>query len=532
MRTVAVRAAMAVDMIDGRPVPVPPNAGWYHSRLTWLLALAPFLALVLLKNRGIGDPLADDYAQYLMHAQALAQGRPYTDIGYIYTPLNHWLGPLAAPPGLPLALAPILALFGPNEVIIRFFMLSITIAFVLLASLYFARTENRLLGLGVAVMCALSPAMVQQASWVLTDLPLAALLWTIFYYVDTRRAWTIPTILLVTLIGGYAILVRPLGIALIPALVLYTIIHYRDYRLRPAIPVALWAGALLTAALFVNLQSASVLALNPTRVLRWLANTHWGLDHLKYYSLSVAYSHLYPFPVDAANDIFHATTVLLMFVGLIAWVRRAWRSLLFAFVCSYAALLWLIPAHQHRYLWPLYPLLVFGVLEGLRLVIARFTSEKTAFSPAAAALAFATLVAGAHAAQLPFRAEHQARVHAAETERLYAKVRSLRKREYMRVTYAKPRSLAWETGVPAMGPFSAPPDKALEELRRKGITHVIVPAQSKDRIAALPLARPGSFQLEDRSGPFLIYKFVDACHCEKLPVNSRRSCCAAGSRPN
>ena len=82
-----------------------------------------------------------------------------------------------------------------------------------------------------------------------------------------------------------------------------------------------------------------------------------------------------------------------------------------------------------------------------------------------------------------------------------------------------------------MGPFAAPTEKSIEELRRKGITHIIVPAQSKDRIAALPLSRPTSFRLEDRSGAFLIYRFVDACHCEQLPVNSRKNCCAAGVQP-
>ena len=76
----------------------------------WVLAVLPFVVLVLLEARFGFHGLGDDWAQYLMHAQALAEGRSYMDTGYIYTPFNHWLGPAAAPPGLPLLLAPIIAI--------------------------------------------------------------------------------------------------------------------------------------------------------------------------------------------------------------------------------------------------------------------------------------------------------------------------------------------------------------------------------------------------------------------------------------
>ena len=51
----------------------------------WLLALAPFAVLMTRQwSYGCG-PVCGDYAQYYLHADALLNGRPYSDIGYIYT---------------------------------------------------------------------------------------------------------------------------------------------------------------------------------------------------------------------------------------------------------------------------------------------------------------------------------------------------------------------------------------------------------------------------------------------------------------
>jgi 4-amino-4-deoxy-L-arabinose transferase-like glycosyltransferase len=148
----------------------PVRAG--RESLVWILALVPFLALALWRLRDGPGLNADDYGQYLMHAQALAEGRPYTDIGYIYSPFRWGIGPAAAPPGLPLTLAVIYKLLGPNIIVMRLVMLCFATVFVLIAGLYFAQHQDRHIGLGVALLCALSPAIVHSSTQLLTDLPL------------------------------------------------------------------------------------------------------------------------------------------------------------------------------------------------------------------------------------------------------------------------------------------------------------------------------------------------------------------------
>jgi hypothetical protein len=517
----------SLDLTLGRPAVTVAPYRRTHVPVAWLTAVLPFIALVIWFAKD--GPLhggSDDYAQYLMHAQALAEGRAYTDIGYIYTPLNHWLGPATAPPGLPLLLAPFIALFGPNMIVLGSVMLLFGITFLLLSGSYFARHEDRLLGLGVVLLSGLSAMMLQQASWVLTDLPFAALIWLVISLADRTSEWTWRRTLLITFLGGFAILVRPMGIALIPALLLLTAVKYRTHGLKPAGPLMIWFGSLVLVALFVNLQQVSVLALNPGRVLRWLQETQWGLEHVTFYRLTIFHSHLYPLPADPLNDAFHFVSVVLMGIGLVAWVRRSWRSMLFTFAVVYLAMLMIIPAHQHRYAWPLFPLLVYGLLEGIRIVVTKLRPSlmHTRFTPAHFALASAGLIAAGQSLRVPGTGEHRSATEPASVRRVYAKLREMKQHESLRVTFVKPRSLAWETGVPAMGPFTAPVDRSIKELQRKGITHIIVVSKVKEGLAGLPAARPDLFRLEYRGNQYSIYRFLQACRCD-LPLNSGKSCC-------
>src|SRR5579883_3684007 len=59
-----------------------------------------------------GQVWDDDPAQYILHARNIAEGRPYSQTGYIFNPEYGTLGPRSYPPGFPLLLAPVWALRG------------------------------------------------------------------------------------------------------------------------------------------------------------------------------------------------------------------------------------------------------------------------------------------------------------------------------------------------------------------------------------------------------------------------------------
>jgi hypothetical protein len=138
----------------------------------WTAVLIPFFAMAILRwDDGPGFD-AGDYAHYLLHARALAEGRSYTDTGYIFSEHAWIIGPRAQPPGLPVTLAPFLMMTGENLIVLRLVMLAFATAFVFGAGRYFARREDPVLGLGVSLLVGASVPISQASLQILSDLPL------------------------------------------------------------------------------------------------------------------------------------------------------------------------------------------------------------------------------------------------------------------------------------------------------------------------------------------------------------------------
>ena len=91
---------------------VTDEAARASARLWGCVAATILLALAVWRWLGFGSADGGDFAQYLLHAQALASGQPYGDIGYLYSPQAWSVGPPLQPIGLPLTLAPLLSVFG------------------------------------------------------------------------------------------------------------------------------------------------------------------------------------------------------------------------------------------------------------------------------------------------------------------------------------------------------------------------------------------------------------------------------------
>src|SRR5262245_1927550 len=97
---------------------MPDERAW-ESRAQWAIIIAAIVLVVVTHaSHGLLFNL-DDQGQYLSHARALLEGRPYGDIGFIYTNYNNFIGPVVEPPGLPVLIAPALAISGPDLAPVR-----------------------------------------------------------------------------------------------------------------------------------------------------------------------------------------------------------------------------------------------------------------------------------------------------------------------------------------------------------------------------------------------------------------------------
>jgi hypothetical protein len=433
-------------------------------RWRWLVALAPFALLATWHGR-LGPPLeAGDYAQYLLHARAVLEGRSYTDIGFLYTPFNAYIGPEAEPPGLPLALVPVLATVGPRPWVLSLVMAASGLAFLLLVGRFFADRHGVPLAVASVFMAGVALQLSHAGTSAAADLPFCACLWMVFSLAG--RSSRPSSVGGIVLWGALAILFRVAGVALVPAMMLFWLLRTAE-RTRLLVAIA-WAIVFVAMVVALPITSAvgSQFSLDPATMLEHVA------INMYIYRLGLAESHLYPFPGDLPNDAYHVVSFLLLAAGAAVWLRREWRSFLACFVVAYLGMLIVTPTRAPRYLWPLYPLFALWMLLGLEAVLRRLRPGWPRALREHWALG-AAVVLSLSAAVGHVRRPHPPGLEArADAQALFGHLTTLD--PPVRATFFKPRILTWKTRIPAMGTFVAEPEDIWGELERHQITHVVV----------------------------------------------------------
>jgi hypothetical protein len=161
-------------------------------------------------------------------------------------------------------------------------------------------------------------------------------------------------------------------------------------------------------------------------------------------------------------------------------------------------------------LWPLFPFLVFGLLNGIRVLVAR--SPVYSRSAAAFTLLVALALVPPAMARVIAEPRQENLMELAEVQQLVRAVRASSPSSPPRVIFYKPRSFAWATGIPAMGAIGGSRECLLAEFASGRITHVILgsmvglnPVQQRD-LAQLRLERPDIFAQILRTEHFVVYR--------------------------
>lgn len=447
------------------------SVGGRMPRANWLAVLLPFTLLALLRIPEGPRFDAEDYAHYLLHAEAIAEGRPYTDIGFISTPLNPYIGPVAMPPGLPVLLAPIVALDSVRSPLIPYFMLGWSVGFLALATAYFRRREPLWLALAVGALSGLQPSVLHVSTQVHSDLPFCAMIWTVILLTEREsEPWSAARVLGITLAGVAAISTRLAGISLIPAVAAFGILHFRVQGIRPLVPLLCWIATFKVTSAILPTTSAMIGEVVFDPMSLW----HLDLYALRTYTFGLLDAQLYPVANADVNRLWHVLTVGLLLVGALSAVRAYWRSFLGIFVFGYSCMLLLLPVSDARYFYPLIPVIVLLTLRGAVVVLERLRpkwSPGHALRVTVMAAAVVALMATVTAWTPPVP---NGITTQADVTELYAALRALPARPSPRVMAVRPRILVLETGVRAMALVRGAPDIIVRELCANAITHVVV----------------------------------------------------------
>ncbi|MEZ4423454.1 MAG: hypothetical protein R3E98_08600 [Gemmatimonadota bacterium] len=499
-----------------------PDRSW-GRRGAWGFALA-LAGVALWRWFAAGSPPGGDWAQYLGHAWALVQGRPYDDTGYLYTDLAWTVGPLRYPPGLPLTLAPLLAWLGPASEAPRLLMHAFLAGFLAASAAWLAREDEPLLAAAATGMAGLSLLIQDVPQVVGSDLGFCALAWGVILLADRPGAWSTGRILALATLGAGALLYRIAAAPLLPALVWVAMARRREIGLRATLPLLLWTAALLVVLTRFGPGGApaDTMAAGSSggggRDL--LATLEWVVRRLDSkllrYRFAAFETWLYPFPVPLLNHAWHVAAIPLTALGLAPWLWRRRASFGAAFLLGTLAMLAVLPVWQSRYLWVLAPFLAWGLVRGLRDLLGRVGTPAPHTAGARAALVVAVLMVGALVQTV-----REPRPRIDREEATFAAVRdtlrALPAEPPVRLASNRPRKVAWYTGLPAMPIFDRELDVFVAEATRQHLTHAVITEAGTEpellaRWDAWMRERPELFRPLGTVGPVRIYAL-------ELPLN-------------
>ena len=492
-----------------RDTPATPAPG---RGIGWLvLFLLPTIALAVRHWGWAPREQAGDYAQYLLHAKALVEGRPYAETGYLYHPDAWLIGPRAYPPGLPLTLAPIVALGGVHSPLIRVLMLLSLGAFAYLAWRRLAMEVEPWQAAAGAGFAAFALEARGATLAPISDPGFAALLWGMVLAVDTATRWSWRRSTAVAVLGGAALAYRLAGVALVGAFGLFVLFSWKRHRARTVVPFLAW-GAAGVAGLAVGLVTPET----ATSMLQGTAGLTSRLGMLvSEYTRAPLEGLLYPTTNGTANLVYHLTAMVLAAVGLVVLGWHARRSFLMLTCVVYVAMLLASPVADTRYVWPLFPVGACALALGLTRVLEWAASRRPAFPSAVTARALTVAVLAAALYTDLRRPRPASLVGRPDTEALFAWLRETSRSSPMRVVFTNPRVLTLETGVPAMGNVMRSAPGHVLAYDERGITHVIAEPDPRSdclqRFANAAIAAyPARFALAYENQGFRVYRVLPA----------------------
>ncbi len=487
-----------------------------------MVAVLPFLALVLWRWNWGPDAGMGDYAQYILHAKAIVAGRSYTDIGYLVHPEVPDIGPRAYPPGLPMALAPVIALAGDSQLALRAFMVVITLAFGWLAYLRLSRgipREVAAIGVGVTLL-AIEVAGGTLAP--LSDQLFAVVLWALFVVADTEHRWSWRRTAVVTLLGFALVATRVVGVVIGPALLLFALYGWRRHGTRLLVPLAVWGiSAVIALGMIGNPYGGGVVdtaLTSPERKLYFF---------FRAYRYSLFEATLYPFGIKLADQAWHVVATLAVVAGLIPLIRRLGLTLLTCTTAVYLVLLTLIRQTSTRFLWPLQPLLGAALVLGIACVV-NWRPTRTGRSAPSQGTRVPAMICGVVMVLALVRTGLAPRpfniVDTPDARDLYAFLKAETATRPARAIFSNPRVLTLESGVPAMGVPDRTTSGQVMVIDAERITHLVWLADALGRCAqrilnAAVTRYPERFELAHSSATFRVYRVRPATSPFNVPYD-------------
>ncbi len=195
----------------------------YFSGAVVFSLLLPLFFLNIRDSHDWGD----DFAQYILQAKNLAEGKPQTESAYVYNPEYPFYAPPVYPVGYPLLLAPVYALFGNDLLAFNYFQTFLLFLFGIVLFLFLRKFMDAVPALLLMLIAVYNPWMVEFKMQIIADLPFALfMLLSLFAYAQFKEKESWRSAIITGCFTGFAMLVKPLAIALLVPFALDSVISY------------------------------------------------------------------------------------------------------------------------------------------------------------------------------------------------------------------------------------------------------------------------------------------------------------------
>ncbi len=360
-------------------------------------ALIVGIGVVLLLALRDGQDWGGDFALYIMNARNIVLGLPYAKTAYLLNP-NNAIHPAAYPPGLPLLFAPVYACCGVNLLIMKRVCIAALLAFL---AIYYrsARTlVSPMSALVITAVVGLHPYILESENSPDSEFPFMFFcyggLYTLFNLQGTyepRKQWPAALLGLAGVFVAMAYLTRSIGILLLPAALLVSVLHTR--RLMTPTTVALTVAVTLIA-----LAQTAFPADIGTYVHYF---DHWSLHGLRvgierYLGVRAILFGKAARAFPWIGLVLGSALLLSAAIGFADRVRRR-VSVFETFFAMYVMFLIIYPItlDTPRYSMPIWPLLFLYCARGIELIAQPLDGRQRALS----GVAVCALVAGLYGTQ-------------------------------------------------------------------------------------------------------------------------------------
>ncbi len=343
------------------------------SRREYLLLSILFILIILL---GIftqipGQSWSDDFALYVIHANNIAQGIPYSHTSYIYNPDAYTYSPASYPPGFPVLLAPFVAVWGIDLQVLQFVVLGSFIVALLFMYLWLRIRINPVAAIMCVAFIGFSTGIWVLRDYIIADFPaLAVLLATVYYFEKQIHFNHIKIVLIGALLLFLNYMFRPVDFILFPAVLIYAF-RFKKINFK--------YGLLLSFITILPIITQRMLVPIDSNYLEMVAGGYSGIPVVQ--SLKDIFYRVYEncgslvYLLNTGDDVsfsnvwmilsFLISGIGILFLGY-GILRKRKLHIYEIFSILYLVVVFTFPGFQIlRYILPVVPLYLYYVVEGI-----------------------------------------------------------------------------------------------------------------------------------------------------------------------